>query len=62
MRNPRNILDRSRPAAILVDVSASTVGIILAIFAVLCSVGIYWGGFQEEKRAAADSKGVQSKG
>jgi hypothetical protein len=45
-----------------VDVTASTVGIILAIFSVLCAAGIYWGGFQEEKRASRESAGAPRKG
>jgi hypothetical protein len=38
-------------------VSASVIGIILSIFAILVSVLIYWGGFKEEQRAISDGEG-----
>lgn len=44
------------------SVSAQTIGIILSIFSVLVSAGIYWGGFVEEKRAAADAEAALTKG
>jgi hypothetical protein len=37
-------------------VNAQTVGIILSIFSILVSVGIYWGGFREEQRVLAESE------
>jgi hypothetical protein len=55
---PRKILDPRPLPDILVSVSAQAIGIVLSVFSALVAVGIYWGGFQEEKRSAVDTEAL----